>query len=178
MIKQAKGSTQKEDLFKQVRSIYDQSLSVDHFKKLLLQYDIPSYERNGRLTGVYCGKRKYRFKTLGIESHELQKLEAVQKQAKPKQASRAHDVRQESEAVPSHESTEELEPPLVKNEDPIETQLIEDQDLRHSESAPTNSSELDISTESLSEEQQTSLQSLQRLRQDKKDRSDDRSMDR
>jgi len=47
--------------------------SVDQFTDLLENQDLKPYYRSGKLTGVISGKRKYRFKTLGIKD-EIERI--------------------------------------------------------------------------------------------------------
>ncbi|MEM6719183.1 MAG: hypothetical protein AAF611_07725 [Bacteroidota bacterium] len=58
----------KDMLFEKVQGIFQQSGNIRVFEKLLSQHNIKTYYRNNKLTGVYYGKRKYRFKhSLGID---------------------------------------------------------------------------------------------------------------
>ena len=49
--------------------------SIDEFLNHLKNQEIESYERNGKLTGVWYNNRKYRFGTVGVDKQQIKKLE-------------------------------------------------------------------------------------------------------
>lgn len=63
----------KDILFQKVHAIFQKSTSIPNFKERLEKDNIITYERGGKLTGVYFGKRRYRLKnSLGIDMNQLQ----------------------------------------------------------------------------------------------------------
>ena len=68
-----KQASQKDILFQKVHAVFQQSTSISNFKQGLEKKYIKTYERGGKLTGVYFGKRRYRLKnSLGINISQLQ----------------------------------------------------------------------------------------------------------
>ncbi|NND77038.1 MAG: relaxase/mobilization nuclease domain-containing protein [Flavobacteriales bacterium] len=64
--------TTKEKLAHHIQEIYIRSNSLKAFESNLHKEGIQAYHRNGKLTGVYHGKRKWRLvKTLGIDFGSL-----------------------------------------------------------------------------------------------------------
>lgn len=64
--------TDKDILFDNVQKLYQKSQSISQFEKLLLSKNIQAYHRQGKLTGVYFGNRKYRLRqSLGIDIEPL-----------------------------------------------------------------------------------------------------------
>lgn len=57
----------------QVRDISLRANSLEQFIDLLENQDLKPYYRGGKLTGVMSGKRKYRFKTLGVRN-EIERI--------------------------------------------------------------------------------------------------------
>lgn len=58
----------KDILFRKVQDIFQKSNSIAQFETLLKKEGIQTYSRVGKLTGVYYGKRRFRFKqSLGID---------------------------------------------------------------------------------------------------------------
>ncbi len=66
--KRTKQPSEKDVLFYKVQELFQKSNSIKELKQLLKQHNIKSYDRGGKLTGVFYGKRKYRLKrSLGID---------------------------------------------------------------------------------------------------------------
>tara|TARA_R110002124_G_scaffold17532_3_gene73489 strand:- start:374234 stop:374530 length:297 start_codon:yes stop_codon:yes gene_type:complete len=62
----------KDILFEEVQKLHQKSQSIRQFEKLLLLKNIQTYHRQGKLTGVYYGNRKYRLRqSLGIDIEPL-----------------------------------------------------------------------------------------------------------
>ncbi|MCT4665127.1 MAG: relaxase/mobilization nuclease domain-containing protein [Flavobacteriales bacterium] len=59
--------SEKEQLYYKVQSIFHASPDIPSFVHTLKHNGIEPYIRNGKLTGIHYGNRKYRFKTLGIK---------------------------------------------------------------------------------------------------------------
>ena len=51
------------------------SANIDDFLDQLKSQEVESYERNGKLTGVWYHNRKYRFGTVGVDKQQIKKLE-------------------------------------------------------------------------------------------------------
>ena len=67
-----KTPSQKDILFKKVQQSFEKSKTQDAFKNKLKSQGIKTYNRNGKLCGVYYGKRKFRLKrSLGIDPELL-----------------------------------------------------------------------------------------------------------
>ncbi|MDL5045251.1 relaxase/mobilization nuclease domain-containing protein [Oscillatoria amoena NRMC-F 0135] len=64
----------KEDIAITVRECFEKAKTHHEFIELLMQHDLPHYERKGIATGVVHGNLKFRFTRLGIEKYELEKL--------------------------------------------------------------------------------------------------------
>lgn len=78
-----KQPSEKDILFNKVQSVFQKGTSISNFKSLLAKYNIQSYERGGKLTGVIYGKRRYRFKqSLGIDIGQFQVKDKVNEREK------------------------------------------------------------------------------------------------
>lgn len=64
-------TSDKEQLYYKVQSIFHASPDIQSFLHTLEHNDIKPYIRNGKLTGVRFNKRKFRFKTIGITEEML-----------------------------------------------------------------------------------------------------------
>jgi len=81
----------KDILFEKVKLVYETSNSIKDLKSKLEAQGIETYNRNGKLCGVYYGKRKFRLKrTLGIDPELLRLKDRSQSLARlrEKQAKR------------------------------------------------------------------------------------------
>jgi len=93
-----KSPSNKDILFQKVQQSYEKNTTQEVFKKELKLLGITTYNRNGKLCGVYYGKSKFRLKrSLGIDpdllllkdkfkerSSSLSKLRKQQEQNKSK----------------------------------------------------------------------------------------------
>ncbi|MFN8283359.1 MAG: relaxase/mobilization nuclease domain-containing protein [Chitinophagales bacterium] len=73
--KRTNGQTIKEQYKTTLINLIKQSSSYKEFYKHLKDEDFELYERKGILTGIVKGNKKYRFKTIGFDSSQLQKLD-------------------------------------------------------------------------------------------------------
>jgi len=64
-------TSEKEHLYYKVQSAFHSSISIQGFVNTLVDMKIQPYIRNGKLTGVHFGKRKFRLKTIGITEDML-----------------------------------------------------------------------------------------------------------
>jgi hypothetical protein len=60
--------SQKETLRQQILDSLTACTSMEAFSASLAEQDISLYQRRGRLTGVILNGKKYRFRTLGLET--------------------------------------------------------------------------------------------------------------
>ena len=67
-----KQPSEKDMLFQKVQQIFQDSNTLNEFRLKLQKANIKSYDRNGKLCGIYYGKRRYRIKrSLGIDLSPL-----------------------------------------------------------------------------------------------------------
>lgn len=75
----------------ELRSIFDKARTLDAFWSALKAKGYEPYLRGGKSSGLVIGERHYRFRTLGIEPSEMEKLDRA--------ASRKHDLSRMRERV-------------------------------------------------------------------------------
>ncbi|MGB0870941.1 MAG: relaxase/mobilization nuclease domain-containing protein [Flavobacteriales bacterium] len=75
MTKRTGEISEKEDLYYKVQSAFHSSISLQNFVDTLIEMQIHPYVRRGKLTGVHFGKRKFRFRTLGISDEDIHQKE-------------------------------------------------------------------------------------------------------
>ncbi len=70
--KRTQQPSEKDKLFLKVEQAFEKSRSQDAFRNALKQQGIQTYDHNGKLCGVFYGKRKFRLKrSLGIDPELL-----------------------------------------------------------------------------------------------------------
>lgn len=74
-VKRSKQHSIKEQYKKVLDQLIRKSSSNKDFYNHLKDQDFELYERKGILTGIVKGNKKYRFKTIGFDSSQLQKLD-------------------------------------------------------------------------------------------------------
>ncbi len=90
----------KDIIFRKIKDYFQKSNSLTQFEKLLQKNNIKTYHRNGKLTGVYYRKRKYRFKhSLGIDLQLLllkdktqERFASLQRQRNQQDLDRSNDI--------------------------------------------------------------------------------------
>ena len=92
--------SEKDIVFGKVKYYFQKSNTIQQFENLLLKDDIQTYYRNSKLTGVYYGKRKYRFKhSLGVDPELLllkdktqERFASLEKQQEQQDLDKSNDI--------------------------------------------------------------------------------------
>ncbi len=72
----------KEHAHLRIQKIYERAGSPKSFLEQLQTSDIPVYERNGKLTGIYINNRRIRLSSLGFDKEKIRELDIVYKRMK------------------------------------------------------------------------------------------------
>ena len=64
----------KQKVAQKVRQVAKSCRNLDELAQRLESYSLSTYDRNGRLTGVMLGNRKYRLTILGVTKEHLKQL--------------------------------------------------------------------------------------------------------
>ena len=157
-MKQRNGrDTQKEQLVGILKTCYKKANSKEDFYNLLRESGLTTYERGGRIYGVVYGDTKHRFKGLGYEQKNIDRLDVS-------------NIRERGER-----EKKTIEPTIKVEKMESKSRVEELQALRENQQNQSKEAELTKTKEE--EMDKTREEELKEVREEENDKSDDRDLE-